>query len=56
MARLLIAHHSPTRSMRTLTDRLVAGANDPEIEGVEGVGQRRGVEPAESGEDVRVER
>ena len=35
MARLLVVHHSPTRSMSSLTDRLVAGANDPEIQGVE---------------------
>lgn len=35
MARLLVVHHSPTRSMRTLTDRLVAGAQHPDIEGVD---------------------
>ena len=35
MARLLIVHHSPTRSLRRLTDAVVSGANDPEIEGVE---------------------
>jgi multimeric flavodoxin WrbA len=35
MARLLIVHHSPTRSMRALTDAVVAGAHDDEIEGVE---------------------
>ncbi len=34
MAQLLVAHHSPTRSMRSLTDRLAAGAGDPEIDGV----------------------
>lgn len=34
MARLLVVHHSPTRSMESLTDRLVAGAQHPEIEGV----------------------
>ena len=31
---LLIAHHSPTRSTRALTDAVVTGANDDEIEGV----------------------
>jgi multimeric flavodoxin WrbA len=35
MARLLIVHHSPTGSMRRLTDSVVAGANDDAIEGVE---------------------
>lgn len=35
MAQLLVVHHSPTRSMRALTDQLVAGANDPEIDGVD---------------------
>jgi multimeric flavodoxin WrbA len=35
MAKLLVVHHSPTRSMTALTDRLVAGANDPQIEGVD---------------------
>lgn len=35
MPQLLVVHHSPTRSMTALTDRLVAGANDPEIEGVD---------------------
>ena len=35
MARLLIVHHSPTRSLRRLTDAVVSGANDPEIGGVE---------------------
>jgi multimeric flavodoxin WrbA len=33
--RLLIVHHSPTTSLRALTDRVVAGAKDPEITGVE---------------------
>ncbi|SDK71610.1 hypothetical protein SAMN05428985_105425 [Nocardioides sp. YR527] len=49
MARLLIVHHSPTRSLRRLTDAVVSGANDPEIEGVEVV-----VRPAleASAEDV----
>ena len=35
MARLLIVHHSPTRSLGTLTDAVVAGAHDDQIEGVE---------------------
>src|SRR3954449_10276986 len=35
MARLLVVHHSPTGSVRALTDAAVAGANDDEIEGVE---------------------
>ena len=35
MRRLLIVHHSPTRSMQALTDAVVAGANDDEIDGVE---------------------
>ena len=35
MARLLVVHHSPTRTMRRLTEALLDGANDDEIEGVE---------------------
>jgi multimeric flavodoxin WrbA len=35
MARLLVVHHSPTRSMRALTDAVLAGTHDDEIEGVE---------------------
>lgn len=35
MARLLIVHHSPSRSMRALLDQVVAGAGDEAIEGVE---------------------
>ena len=35
MARLLVVHHSPTRTVRSLTDAVVAGANDDAIEGVE---------------------
>jgi multimeric flavodoxin WrbA len=35
MAALLIVHHSPTRSLRALTDAVVAGANDDAIEGVD---------------------
>jgi NAD(P)H-dependent FMN reductase len=33
--RLLIVHHSPTPSVRALTDAVVAGASDEAIEGVE---------------------
>jgi multimeric flavodoxin WrbA len=35
MPTLLVVHHSPTRSMRVLTDAVLAGAGDPEIEGVD---------------------
>jgi multimeric flavodoxin WrbA len=35
MARLLVVHHSPTRSLQALTDAVVAGARDDAIEGVE---------------------
>jgi len=35
VARLLVVHHSPTATVRTLTDGVVAGANDDAIEGVE---------------------
>ena len=35
MARLLVVHHSPTDTVRALTDAVVAGANDDAIEGVE---------------------
>ncbi len=35
MARLLIVHHSPTPTVRTLTDAVVAGANDDEVPDVE---------------------
>lgn len=35
MPRLLIVHHSPTPLVRSLTDSVVAGANDDAIEGVE---------------------
>jgi len=33
--RLLVVHHSPTNSVRALTDAVVAGAHDESIEGVE---------------------
>jgi len=33
--RLLVVHHSPTPTVRTLTDAVLAGANDDAIEGVE---------------------
>ena len=35
MRRLLIVHHSPTPSVTSLTDAVVAGARDDAIEGVE---------------------
>ena len=35
MSRLLVVHHSPTRSLQTLTEAVVDGAHDDAIEGVE---------------------
>lgn len=35
MARLLVVHHSPTPTVQRLSEAVVAGANDPEIQGVE---------------------
>ncbi len=35
MARLLIVHHSPTPTVRSLTEAVVAGAHDDAIEGVD---------------------
>jgi multimeric flavodoxin WrbA len=35
VARLLVVHHSPTENVRSLTEAVVAGANDDAIEGVE---------------------
>ncbi len=35
MPHLLIVHHSPTASVRNLTDAVVSGARDPEISGVD---------------------
>jgi len=35
VARLLVIHHSPTAATRSLLDAVLAGANDPEIEGVD---------------------
>ena len=35
MPRLLVLHHSPTASLCTLTEAVLAGAHDDEIEGVE---------------------
>ena len=40
MPRLLIVHHSPTDLVQKLTDAVVAGANDDEIDGVEVVVKR----------------
>lgn len=34
-ARILVVHHAPTRGTQTLLERVLAGANDPEIEGVD---------------------
>ena len=34
-SRLLVVHHSPTRSMRALIEAVLAGAGDEDIEGVE---------------------
>jgi len=49
MARLLVVHHTPTGSLRALGEAAVAGARDPQIDGVEVV-----VRPAleASAEDV----
>jgi len=35
MSRLLVVHHSPTQSLTSLTEAVLAGARDDEIEGVE---------------------
>jgi NAD(P)H-dependent FMN reductase len=35
MPTLLVVHHSPTRSLTSLTEAVLAGANDDELEGVE---------------------
>lgn len=35
MSRLLVVHHSPTRSVSALTDAVVAGAHDDALEGLE---------------------
>jgi multimeric flavodoxin WrbA len=35
MTRLLVVHHSPSRSLQRLTAAVLAGAHDPEIAGVE---------------------
>jgi len=35
MPRLLVVHHSPTRTSAELTEQVVAGARDPELDGVE---------------------
>lgn len=35
MRRLLVVHHSPTDTVRSLTEAVVAGAHDDAIEGVE---------------------
>ena len=43
MSRLLVVHHSPTATVRALTDAAVAGARDDVIEGVE-VGVKQALE------------
>ena len=35
MPRLLVVHHSPTPLLRSITDAVLTGARDEEIEGVE---------------------
>lgn len=40
MARLLVIHHSPTRSLQSLTERVLAGTRDESIDGVEVVERR----------------
>ena len=50
MSRLLLVHHSPTPSVRSLTDAVLAGAHDDSIVGVEVV-VRQALEA--SGDDVR---
>ena len=40
MPRLLLVHHSPTKALQALTERVLAGARDPEITGVEVVERR----------------
>lgn len=35
MSRLLVIHHSPTATMRALTESVLAGASDDALEGVE---------------------
>jgi len=37
MPRLLVVHHSPTRSLQRLTEAVVAGARDPEVQATAGV-------------------
>ena len=35
MARLLIVHHTPSPALQAMFEKVVEGATDPEIEGVE---------------------
>src|SRR5215212_9636212 len=35
MSRLLVVHHSPTRALQALTERVLAGTRDESIEGVD---------------------
>ncbi|GAB2767827.1 NAD(P)H-dependent oxidoreductase [Nocardioides salsibiostraticola] len=50
MPSLLVIHHSPTPTVRSLTDAVIAGANDDSIEGVDVV-VRQALEA--SADDVR---
>ena len=47
--RLLVVHHSPTRSVRALTDAVLAGAHD---EALAGLGEADPAAPAASGADL----
>jgi multimeric flavodoxin WrbA len=40
MPRLLVIHHSPTKALQSLTERVLAGTRDESIEGVEVVERR----------------
>jgi NAD(P)H-dependent FMN reductase len=40
MARLLVVHHSPTRTLQAITEQVVAGAHDDQVTGVEVVVRR----------------
>lgn len=35
VVRLLVVHHAPTRSLQALLESVLAGANDPALEGIE---------------------
>jgi multimeric flavodoxin WrbA len=44
MARLLVIHHSPTRALQSLTERVLAGTRDESIEGGVEVVERRALD------------